>query len=474
MASVSFHDISYYASHLISEYVINSLLVTMEPTSQLTQLAIFWDIENVHDIPSTHEQITNHIRESGRVVKAYAFADWDTRRIIAENLHELGYDLIHVPSPKDNASDYKMASYMMEHVVRYPETDEFVMISGDGDFKLIAGALRDRGLGLWIISNPIITSTELIDLATKYSDIYSFRPSALECAEPEDCLSDPGRLADLRRIAGVKLQEAIRAIEDADNTPGIGHVKHVISALNPNFDEKILGFQSWTDFLSYAEDEGYIEQKGQLPGTILTIPADASPESDRISEESRTSFKVLCEIVEEQMGSGERPTLDSILPRLRERDIDLPSLGYPSLADFVLAAEKRGFVRVVPSEEEGEPHIIPNITSDRVRTWFEENVKSLFGPSVKIPKDQFLEKIAEMLIQYKTSLRRLESYLRDEEVKESYQEILERSNLPFLPPYQMSLAHVLLGKDVECDEVIQRVNDELTPLGITLFCEAGS
>jgi len=444
----------------------------MEPTSKLTQLAIFWDIENVHDIPSTHEQITSRIRESGRVVKAYAFADWDSRRIIAENLHELGYDLIHIPSPRDNASDYKMAAYIMEHVVRYPETDEFVMISGDGDFKLIAGALRDRGLGLWIISNPIITSTELIDLATKYSDIYSFRPSTLECADPEDCLSDPARLANLRQIAGVKLQEAVRAIEDAGNTPGTGHVKHVMNALNPNFDEKILGFQNWTDFLSFAEEEGYIQQEGQPPGTILTLPDGSSPESDRISEESRESFKALCEIVEEQTGSGERPTLDSILPRIRERDIDLASLGYPSLADFVLAAEKRGFVRVVPPEEEEEPHIVPNVTADRVRTWFEENVHSLFGPSVKVPKEQFLEKIAEMLVHYEATLRILESYLQDKDIKESYQEILDRSNLPFLPPYQMSLAHVLLGRGFDCDEVTERVNEELTPLGITLSCQA--
>jgi hypothetical protein len=443
----------------------------MEPVRQLTQLAIFWDIENVHDIPSTHERITSHIRDSGRVVKAYAFADWDTRRIIAENLHELGYDLIHVPSPRDNASDYKMASYMMEHVVRYPETDEFVMISGDGDFKLIAGALRDRGLGLWIISNPIITSTELIDLATKYSDIYSFRPSALECAKPEDCLSDPARLADLRRIAGVKLQEAVRAIEEADNTPGIGHVKHVMRALNPNFDEKILGFPGWVDFLSFAEEEGYIQQEGQMPGTILKIPADASPESNRISEESRSSFKALCEIVEEQMKSGERPTLDSILPHIQERNIDLASLGYPSLADFVLAAEKRGFVRIAPPGEDEEPHIVPNVTAERVRNWFEENVHSLFGPSVKVPKDQFLDKIAEMLVQHESTLGTLELFLQDEEVKESYREILDRSNLPFLPPYQMSLAHVLLGKGFDCDEVTERVNEELSPLGITLSCQ---
>ena len=41
------------------------------------QLAIFWDVENVSDEPLTHKAMTEKIRQSGHVVKAYAFADWD-------------------------------------------------------------------------------------------------------------------------------------------------------------------------------------------------------------------------------------------------------------------------------------------------------------------------------------------------------------------------------------------------------------
>ena len=171
-------------------------------------LTIFWDIENVHDENPTHAIMTEKIKESGELVKAYAFADWDSRRKMAEHLYTLGYDLIHVPDSHDNASDYKMASYIMEHLIHFPEVQNYVLVTGDGDFKLIAGALKEQGRTLWLISNPVITSSELIELASRYSDIYSFRPSPLDCTDPEDCAAK-ALSPQARQIAAVKLQEAI-------------------------------------------------------------------------------------------------------------------------------------------------------------------------------------------------------------------------------------------------------------------------
>ena len=208
------------------------------------QLAIFWDVENVSDESSTHKAMTNKIRQSGHVVKAYAFADWDPRRNMAEDLYALGYDLIHVPDNKDNASDYKMASYILDHLLHYPETTRYVMITGDGDFKLIVGSLKERGVELWLISNPVITASELPDLATTYSDIFSFRPS-IDCVKPEDCDEAVQSIVQHRHIAGVRLQEVVRTIAKAGSKPGVGHAKHVMNSLNPEFDEKELEFSSW-------------------------------------------------------------------------------------------------------------------------------------------------------------------------------------------------------------------------------------
>ncbi|MFW9932193.1 MAG: NYN domain-containing protein [Candidatus Thorarchaeota archaeon] len=433
--------------------------------------AIFWDIENVHDEPATHQRMTETIREKGNVVKAFAFADWDSRRQIAESLHSLGYDLIHVPDSRDNAADYKMAAYILEHLVRYPETHQYVMVSGDGDFKLLAGALREKGFDLWIISNPIITASELTGIASTYSDIYSFRPSKLPCSSPEDCEKLMGDVKEMRRIAAIRLQESIIAIEEAGNRPGIGHVKHVMTALNPTFTERILRFRSWNEFLDWAEYEEYVKREGELPATILTIPEKSSQERLEISKKAKEAFKTLCQVVEGQIEQGAEPTLEDLKQPLQGKGIDHSSLGYPTLADFVLAAEKRGFIRVVSVDDE-TPKIIPDVTVDRVRSWFEENINEYFGEVTKVPKKEFLEKIAALLVGSRTSLKKLESYLHDKHIRKEYESILAASELLFLPPFQMSMAHVFLGQGFNCSQVVEKVNVELEPLGITLKCQS--
>ncbi|MDF1539087.1 MAG: hypothetical protein P1Q69_09295 [Candidatus Thorarchaeota archaeon] len=338
-----------------------------------------------------------------------------------------------------------------------------------GDFKLLAGALRERGYDLWIISNPIITASELTDIATEYTDIYSFRTSALPCSTPEDCEKLMGSVEEMREIAAFRLQEAVMAIQETGNKPGVGHVKHVMTALNPTFSERIIGFRNWNEFLDWAEYEEYVKREGELPSTVLTIRENATSESMKLSQNAKGAFKTLCQVVEARLDEGVQPTLDKVKGKLEEENVDFVSLGYPTLADFVLAAEKRGFVRVLEGDNE-DPIIVPDVTVDRLRNWFEENVTEYFGESAKVPKKEFLEKIASLLLQNRTTIKKLETYLKDAKVKEVYNGILESSELLFLPPFQMCMTHVFLGQGMTCDEVMEKVNVELEPLGIVLSC----
>ncbi|TFG32602.1 NYN domain-containing protein [Candidatus Thorarchaeota archaeon] len=432
-------------------------------------MAIFWDVENVSDESATHKAMTEKIRQTGAVVKAFAFADWDTRRSMAEELYSLGYDLIHIPDPKDNASDYKMASYILDHLVHYPETSRYVMITGDGDFKLLVSSLKERGVELWLISNPIITASELPELATMYSDIFSFRPS-LDCVRPEDCDASVQSIVKQRHLAGVQLQEVVRTITKTGNKPGIGHTKHVMASLNPEFNERNLGFSHWHDFIEWAKAQRYIDCEGELPSTVLTLPKKLTPEALEISKEVDEAFDFLALVTEEELNEGSPPTLTELGVTLRERGLDYDGIGYRRFSDFVLSAEKRGLIRIFPSEEGETPIVLPVYSPEQIQSWFIANVKRIFGESVNVPKPSFLKKISQMLLETRTTLQQLESYLLDNKIRSAYDEILEINNIPFLPPFQMSLAHVLFGKGLECHNVVTKVNSELSPLGIKLSC----
>ena len=433
-------------------------------------LAIFWDVENVADESATHRSMTERIRQTGTVTRAYAFADWDSRRQMAEELYSMGYDLIHVPDTKDNASDYKMAAYILDHLIHYKETTRYVLITGDGDFKLIAGALKEHGVELWLISNPIITASELPELATMYSDIFSFRP-ALDCVRPEDCDESVQSIVQLRHLAAVQLQEVIRVITKTGSKPGVGHAKHVMKSLNPDFDESAMSFGHWNDFLDWAEAQNYVKREGELPATILTLPDKISPESVKMSAEVNEAFTFMAQVAEEGLNDGPPYNLMDLGVKLRERGLEFDKFGYRRFSDFVLSAEKRGLIRIVTPEKEGDsPIVLPVYDEDRMQDWFEENVERIFGPAVNVPKTAFLKKIGLMLLDTQTSLAELENCLTVPRVKEAYNEILAASAIPFLPPFQQSLAHILIGKGLECPNIVETVNEELSPLGIKLQC----
>jgi hypothetical protein len=442
----------------------------MNSTDVTPHMTIFWDVENVSDESATHRTMTERIRQVGPITRAFAFADWDSRRHMAEELYALGYDLIHIPDTKDNASDYKMAAYILDHLMHYPETTRYVLITGDGDFKLLAGALRDHGVELWLISNPIITAAELLELATVYTDIFSFRP-ALDCVHPEDCEESVQSIVQLRHLAAIQLQEVIRIITKTGSKPGVGHAKHVMQSLNPDFDESSMGFGHWNDFLDWAEAQNYIKREGEMPGTILMLPDRLSPESVKISQEVNQAFAFMAQVAEEGLNDGHPFTLMELGTKLRERGLEFEKVGYRRFSDFVLSAEKRGLIRIIaPEKEDDSPFVLPVYDVDHLHRWFEDNVERIFGPSVNVPKTAFLKKIGTMLLETQTTLAELENCLTTPRVKESYNQILEASEIPFLPPFQQSLAHILIGKGLKCGNVVEKVNEELSPLGIKLQC----
>ncbi|MFW9794114.1 MAG: hypothetical protein ACFFEE_07430, partial [Candidatus Thorarchaeota archaeon] len=297
-----------------------------------------------------------------------------------------------------------------------------------------------------------------------------FRP-ALDCVRPEDCEESVQSIVQLRHLAAIQLQEVVRVISKTGSKPGVGHAKHVMTSLNPDFNESEIGFAHWNDFLEWSEAQGYIQREGELPTTILTLPEKLPPQSVKISKEVNDAFAFLAKVAEDGLNEGSPYSLRDIGIKIRELGLETEKLGYRRFSDFVLSAEKREMIRIVAPEKKGEsPIVLPVYNVDKMQDWFEEHVENLFGSSVNIPKPAFLKKIGQMLLDTKASLAELENCLTVPKVKEAYNSILKASNIPFLPPFQQSLAHILIGKGLECDAIISHVNEELRPLGIKLSC----
>jgi len=204
--------------------------------------------------------------------------------------------------------------------------------------------------------------------------------------------------------------------------------------------------------------------------TVLALPKQLTPQSVKMSKEVSEAFDFLAMITEEDLNEGPPPSLMSLGIKMRERGLEFQKVGYRRFSDFVMSAEKRGLIRIMPAEEEEGAIVLPVYSPERMRSWFEENVTRLFGESVNVPKPAFMKKISMTLLETRTTLQQLESYLLDDSVRSMYLNILKASGIPFLPPFQMSFAHILIGKGLDCTDIITKVNSELSPLGIVLSC----
>ena len=77
-----------------------------------------------------------------------------------------------------------------------------------------------------------------------------------------------------------------------------------MTSLNPEFNEKEMGFDNWNDFLEWSEAQGYVKLEGDLPATILILPVKLPPQSVKISKEVNEAFAFLAKIAEDGFNEG--------------------------------------------------------------------------------------------------------------------------------------------------------------------------
>lgn len=107
------------------------------------------DAENL-SLDSNLEKILGEICTYPIKIKL-AFANW--RRLGKKDVdfHSRGYELIHVPSGKNNA-DLKMSSLGSSIWINYPTAKEVLICSSDGDLHHLSTALQNHGLSVYRIS----------------------------------------------------------------------------------------------------------------------------------------------------------------------------------------------------------------------------------------------------------------------------------------------------------------------------------
>jgi hypothetical protein len=129
-------------------------IVNHSAQTKITVLLL--DAENLQ-INSEAEKILTTICNSPIQVKV-AFANWCRKGKLDIELHERGYELIHVPAGKDNA-DGKMITFGSAIHERFPNAKEVLVCSSDNVMTNLCNLLQQNGLTVYRVIKESSTLT---------------------------------------------------------------------------------------------------------------------------------------------------------------------------------------------------------------------------------------------------------------------------------------------------------------------------
>jgi uncharacterized LabA/DUF88 family protein len=321
----------------------------------MANISIIWDMENVTP-PGNNSLFIDSLQEYaetlGRVISARAYADWSAPNFakLAIQLKKYQFYLVHVPSErkKKNSVDIQLVADTLENLRLYEHIDAFVLVTGDSDFRPLLLTLRRAGKTTHIVCDIKTASQELLSIADSFVDYRDILPGD----EDEE---EPGPLAPSQTISPEywfsALSEAVGILSREGKSVNLGTVKMRMKMLNPNFDEKHMGYKRWGDFISAGVRHGVIqliEKDGNAE--ILLAEGKDSKKPEEKAGVLQKALKSLVEALQELDGNREPQfhEYSVISSRLKDRKIDLKSLGYSQFKKFMQAADLRGLVETKP------------------------------------------------------------------------------------------------------------------------------
>jgi len=268
--------------------------------------ALLIDFDNVtlgirSDLTKELKNLLNSDIIKGKVSVQRAYADWRRYPQYIVPLSESSIDLIFAPAfgtNKKNATDIRLAIDAMELVFTRPEIGTFILLSGDSDFSSMVIKLKEYGKYVIGVGIRESASDLLIQNCDEY---YSYNELAglTRTTDMQYERRDPWQLV----IEAVKQMTAHNDVMRSDR------LKQVMQELDPNFDEKDVGYSRFSKFVLEAQKRGLITlsrlDNGQYEialgpesgGAPAAAPAAGAPERAPRSRPARG----------ERSERGERP-----------------------------------------------------------------------------------------------------------------------------------------------------------------------
>lgn len=202
----------------------------------------------------------------GTIAVSRAYADWSVpvnasyRRQLIERAVDLVQLFPTVASMK-NGADIRLAVDVVEDLYRLSDLTHVVIVAGDSDY--IALAQRCKQLGRYVVGIGVAgaTSRALASACNEFADYDALpgvrpatvdeSPAPVEKAEPAVRTRRSTKVRSEKDAATDLLVRALQLgqVKTDDEWQSSGSVKNQMLRMDPTFQERALGFTSFTDFV---------------------------------------------------------------------------------------------------------------------------------------------------------------------------------------------------------------------------------
>ena len=209
----------------------------------------------------------------GTLVLTRAYADWSSpvNAVYRDQLVARAVDLVQLfpaAAYAKNGADIRLAVDTVEDMFRLPDLTHVVIVGGDSDYVPLAQ--RCKRLGRYVVGVGVAGSTAkslaaACDEFAAYDSlpgVVSIKPVVQQSADSRRSRSK--RSNDPQNIASALLERALRVGHDKDDADWLhsSAVKQHMRRMDPSFNEKALGYTSFSEFLKARDDITELEETG--------------------------------------------------------------------------------------------------------------------------------------------------------------------------------------------------------------------
>lgn len=248
---------------------------TSAPTTHhAPNAALLIDFDNVtlgvrSDLTKELRSLLNSEIIKGKVAVQRAYADWRRYPQYIVPLSESSIDLIFAPAfgtNKKNATDIRLAVDAIELVFTRPEIGTFILLSGDSDFSSLVLKLKEYGkyvIGVGIRESASDILIQNCDEYYSYSDLAGLTKES----DAPSAQRDPWEL----------VTDAVQRMQQNGDVMRADRLKQVMQQLDDNFDEKNVGLNRFSKFVTEAANRGLLVITKQANGQMEVAPPTGKP-----------------------------------------------------------------------------------------------------------------------------------------------------------------------------------------------------